>query len=230
MSEQRESVLAVLVRSVLPTPDGDRLVEVVRGESKLEAKAAFRTLYGRLHPVLIQVTESRVRGDTECAAAGVQEAFMELWVQRLKTGWNDFAHFLNWLSLIAYRKAVNECRRKYREHASGGLPEHLLTTASDDPAWVAIVREDYRRAIEAINSLPHRYRDVVIAVKIEGRSRQEVADELERPVGTIRTWLHRADALLSAALGREFAAKYGLPLPQDPPSDPTVRAREEATP
>ena len=53
-----------------------------------------------------------------------------------------------------------------------------------------------------LRELPERYRDVVILCDLEERSYEDVARLIGRPVGTVRSRLHRARALLSAKLKR----------------------------
>lgn len=53
-----------------------------------------------------------------------------------------------------------------------------------------------------LRDLPGRYRDVVILCDLEERSYEEVAQLIGRPVGTVRSRLHRARALLAAKLKR----------------------------
>jgi RNA polymerase sigma-70 factor (ECF subfamily) len=58
--------------------------------------------------------------------------------------------------------------------------------------------EDLRRAILA---LPPRYREAVVLCDLEGRSYEEAAALLECALGTVRSRLHRARALLARKLG-----------------------------
>jgi RNA polymerase sigma-70 factor, ECF subfamily len=53
-----------------------------------------------------------------------------------------------------------------------------------------------------LRELPERYRDVVVLCDLEERSYEDVARLIGRPVGTVRSRLHRARALLSAKLKR----------------------------
>jgi RNA polymerase sigma-70 factor (ECF subfamily) len=53
-----------------------------------------------------------------------------------------------------------------------------------------------------LRELPERYRDVVILCDLEERSYEEVARLVGCPMGTVRSRLHRARALLSAKLKR----------------------------
>jgi RNA polymerase sigma-70 factor (ECF subfamily) len=58
--------------------------------------------------------------------------------------------------------------------------------------------EDLRRAILA---LPPRYREAVALCDLEGKSYEEAAVLMECALGTIRSRLHRARALLARKLG-----------------------------
>jgi len=53
-----------------------------------------------------------------------------------------------------------------------------------------------------LRELPERYRDVVVLCDLEERSYEDVARLIGRPVGTVRSRLHRARALLSTKLKR----------------------------
>ncbi len=53
-----------------------------------------------------------------------------------------------------------------------------------------------------VRELPERYRDVVVLCDLEERSYEDVARLVGCPVGTVRSRLHRARALLAAKLKR----------------------------
>ena len=58
-----------------------------------------------------------------------------------------------------------------------------------------------------LRELPESYRDVVVLCDLEERSYEDVARLIGRPVGTVRSRLHRARALLSAKLSATRSAK-----------------------
>ncbi len=53
---------------------------------------------------------------------------------------------------------------------------------------------------EAINSLPDKYRRVIVARHKEEKSYEEIADELGLPVGTVKARIFRARELLKKKL------------------------------
>jgi RNA polymerase sigma-70 factor (ECF subfamily) len=54
----------------------------------------------------------------------------------------------------------------------------------------------------AVNRLRPEYRSVFLLYHEQNLSYEEISRSLERPVGTIKTWLHRARAELAAELSR----------------------------
>ena len=51
---------------------------------------------------------------------------------------------------------------------------------------------DQEAVREAVDNLPSAYKQVVTLYYWDGFSYEEIAKIIDRPVGTIRTWLHRA--------------------------------------
>ena len=68
--------------------------------------------------------------------------------------------------------------------------------------------ETVGRVRQAITTLPENYREVVVLCELEEMSYEEASDHLDCPVGTIRSRLHRARALLIEKL-RETAMAQG---------------------
>jgi RNA polymerase sigma-70 factor (ECF subfamily) len=54
----------------------------------------------------------------------------------------------------------------------------------------------------ALQSMPERYRDVVIFCDLEELSYEDVARLIGRPIGTVRSRLHRGRALLAGIMKR----------------------------
>jgi len=68
--------------------------------------------------------------------------------------------------------------------------------------------ETVGRVRQAIATLPENYREVVVLCELEEMSYEEAASMLECPLGTVRSRLHRARALLLEKL-REPAMARG---------------------
>ena len=80
--------------------------------------------------------------------------------------------------------------------ADEAVLDRLPAPAAEDPAL--------RQALEAcLEGLDEEARTCVLLAYCSGYSREELAERFDRPVGTIKTLLHRNLRLLRACLERE---------------------------
>ncbi len=111
-----------------------------------------------------------------------------------------------WLYGVAWRVAVRlrgrAARRCERERAGMDLD----ALPADDAAW-----SDVRRVVqEEVQRLPDVYRSAVILCCLEGKTNEEAARLLRRPVGTVKSRLARARELLRTRLaGRGMTVSVG---------------------
>lgn len=140
----------------------------------------------------------------------VQEVFVRVF--RSLKRWDETRQLKPWILGIA----INRCRTAMAKRSR--RPEtvdYLQETASDVP-------EDDSRELAAsirtaVDELRADYREVFVLFHESGQSYEEISAVIERPVGTIKTWLHRARTEVLAHLQRR-----GL-VPAD--AEPKVRTR-----
>jgi RNA polymerase sigma-70 factor (ECF subfamily) len=92
-----------------------------------------------------------------------------------------------------------------------------VALAPDESATMRSARPEPDQAleqqelIEAIDALPHDFREAVVAVDVVGLSYREAARLLRTCEGTITTRLYRARQRLARTVGRETATATGNP-------------------
>ncbi|MDQ3937238.1 MAG: sigma-70 family RNA polymerase sigma factor [Chloroflexota bacterium] len=107
-----------------------------------------------------------------------------------------------WLARIA----LNVGRNELRARRDAGDIEQAPTAAardSDGPLELAQRREERQLWIRLLGSLPERYRLAVALRHIEGLSYRELAETLERPIGSVKSDVHRGVNLLRQAYENE---------------------------
>ena len=114
-----------------------------------------------------------------------QEVFIRVF--RSLRGWDESRPLRPWIMGIA----VNRCRtwlkqRIRRPELVDYLQEAAAAPAADDST------EMVREIQAALGGLRWEYRTVFVLFHERGRPYDEIALALERPVGTVKTWLHRA--------------------------------------
>jgi len=114
-----------------------------------------------------------------------QEVFLRIF--RSLRRWDASRPLKPWVMGIA----VNRCRTWLaRRSRRPELSDYLQDTATAPPADDSseLVSEIH----EALRALRPEYREVFVLFHEHGQPYEEIADALGRPVGTIKTWLHRA--------------------------------------
>ena len=97
------------------------------------------------------------------------------------------------------RVTINACKDLLKSFfRSRTVPlEELL----EQPAQVP---RDYTDVLEAVLTLPQKYRDVVYLYYYEGYGAEEIGQLLRKSVNTVYTWLTRARKLLREKLGGDW--------------------------
>jgi RNA polymerase sigma-70 factor (ECF subfamily) len=114
-----------------------------------------------------------------------------------------------WLFVIMRNAWLNELRHKNSGPLFVDLDSNESTgDAQDNPHVVYLRKLEREQVREAIDSLPHAYREIIVLRDIEGFTYQEIATVLECPAGTVMSRLGRARGKLRKLLaGRQTKAR-----------------------
>jgi RNA polymerase sigma-70 factor, ECF subfamily len=162
---------------------------------------AFAQLYERREPPLYRFA-LHMSGSQTVAEEVAHEVFVQLMgpTTRFDGTRGSLESFLYGIA----RNLVREARRL------GPVAEPVDRPFHHDILGELIGSETTAELHRTLRDLPERYRDVVILCDLEERSYEDVARIIGRPVGTVRSRLHRARALLSAKLKRLNAPREVL--------------------
>ncbi len=142
--------------------------------------------------------------DRDGAEDMTQEIFIRIW--KGLAGYTGAASLSTWI----YTVARNACLTELKRLASGPRVSAEASAMEDVAAVEVPGPDDGTLDVRALlGRLPERYRQVVTLYYLEERSYREVAAMLGIPMGTVKTFLHRAKKeLVEISQRREDA--YGL--------------------
>jgi len=145
----------------------------------------------------------RVTRQQNLAQDVVHDAFLALWraPEAFDRSRGSFRTFL--LSMVHHR-GVDLVRREQRLRARTEKAANLEPPADEDPAdevaeagYLAVRRKEVR---EALTELPEAQRQVLEMAYFDGKSQVQIAEELQIPLGTVKTRTLAAMRKLRVAL------------------------------
>jgi RNA polymerase sigma-70 factor (ECF subfamily) len=204
------------MNKAIPITDDGLLRRMLAGDEE-----AFTLLYRRKHPSIYRFA-LHMSGNAAVAEDVTQEVFMTLIrdAKRFDPERGTLTGFLFGIARNHVRKRWDQDRRSVPlpdesgemgqggsttvgGHAIGGFASAangrngngaFSTPAQAHHAFESL--ETVGRVRQAIATLPENYREVVVLCELEEMSYEEAAAALDCPLGTVRSRLHRARALL----------------------------------
>ena len=152
--------------------------------------AAFEQAYDRYAGRALGFA-MRMVAERTVAEELVQEAFWRVW-KRAASFDAQRGNFATWLLGIVHHLVIDELRRRRGQTPVSGdeLDSDMMSNLpSDAPetlnqVWDNLQREQIRAALE---QLPEAQRSVIELAYFEGFTHQEIAAQLQEPIGTIHT-------------------------------------------
>jgi RNA polymerase sigma-70 factor (ECF subfamily) len=178
----------------LPDADVVRLAQQGR-------ELAFRELVRRYERPVFSLVFRMVR-DRETAEDLAQDAFVKV-LNHIDKYSPEFK-FSSWLFKIANNVAIDHLRKRRLDTISMDGSPHA-STASEVEATTLNLESEQESALDeleakelgsaieqAIARLRPEYRACIMLRHVEGRAYEEIAATLDLPLGTVKTYIHRA--------------------------------------
>lgn len=163
----------------MSTPIEQQIVSLL----KQGDKKAITLLYENYSDTLFGVI-SKVITDADLAQDVLQETFIKVW-KKAQTYDAKKAKLFTWLYRIAYNTAIDKIRsvskKQSKEIQIESSNVYKLTTSSLNQDAIDIKKH--------LNTLDEKYQIVINALFFEGMTQQEASDELNIPLGTIKSRL-----------------------------------------
>ncbi|MBA2668997.1 MAG: sigma-70 family RNA polymerase sigma factor [Gemmatimonadetes bacterium] len=190
--------------ALLQATDPDLIALARKGSEK-----AYRELLGRYQRPVFSLVYRMVR-DRELAEDIAQETFVKVFNHL--GSYNPKYKFSSWIFKIASNLAIDHLRKKEPETISldgsrnAQTAEQMEATRitvesrDENPEEFVMARELGAEIEVAIGELRPEYRTAVLLRHVEGRPYEEIAEIMDIPLGTVKTYIHRARTELKVSL------------------------------
>lgn len=128
----------------------------------------------------------RMLGHRQDAEDAAQETFVR--VLRNLRSWDPQRDFEPWLLAIAGNRCRTALARRMRKPPARSIQEPIPAPDVDLQAARQLAEE----VTLALAGLREQYRQAFVLFHQQEMSYAQIADVLECPIGTVRTWIHRA--------------------------------------
>ena len=164
-------------------------------------EAAYRELIGRYQRPVFSLIYRLVR-DREKSEDLAQETFIK--VLNALDRYDPSFKFSSWIFKIAHNTSLDHLRKKEPQTLSLEGSPHAETASEQESSVIQALSteetpEDYAASRElgatldvAIGKLRPEYRTAIILCHVEGRPYEEIAETMGVPLGTVKTYIHRA--------------------------------------
>lgn len=135
-----------------------------------------------------------------------QEAFLRAYQSLVR--FNPSYKFSTWLYQITLNIIRDKFKKKQLDPVSLDAPAKIadaefypqLVDLATNPEQIITRREDSQRILQALHSLPLKYREVIVLRYLQDLSYTEIGNILELSPGTVKVRLHRAREQLKKML------------------------------
>ena len=173
------------------------------------SEKAYRELLDRYQRPVFSLVYRMVR-DRERAEDIAQETFVKVF-NNLES-YNPKYKFSSWIFKIANNLAIDTLRRKELRTVSLDGSRNATTAEETESSRITVASadanpEEQLEAKElggeieaAIGQLRAEYRTAILLRHVEGRPYEEIAEIMDVPLGTVKTYIHRARSELRELL------------------------------
>jgi RNA polymerase sigma factor (sigma-70 family) len=166
-------------------------------------ESGLKILYQQYSNALYGIVMGVLRREEDSQEV-LQIVFLKIW-NNIESYNESKATLFTWMSQIARNTAIDRKRLKSFEMGS--------KTQSFDTEHNHSLADDLKKDVDIkflIKDLPEKYKVLISKMFLEGYTQQEIADELEMPLGTVKTRLRDAIKILRESLKNEKHLLYTL--------------------
>lgn len=202
------TILAAIGKAAhLGADDEIELMKRIKAKDE-EALGELYDLYSRLlYGMVISIVKKR-----EEAEDVLQEVFIKIW-EKASSFDEERGNVYSWLVTLTRNKAIDRIRSKdYKTQKKAtqdvDAPEFTLEGEKFDPLETTIFSDRAELVKKALGEIPESQSEVLKIAYYRGLTQREISDQLDIPLGTVKTRMRQGMIKLKDILG-EFITYNG---------------------
>lgn len=169
----------------------------------LEDMKYFACLYERFENRLLRYTLKISNASTEEAMDILQDSFIKIWINL-----NEFDNNLklsSWLYRIVHNETVSFCRKKksFGKNNKVVIDDNIKVTYDNELLDDFEEEDNYIITDKVLNSLPLKYKEILVLKFLERMSYKDISDVLKIPEGTVAIRINRAKKMFKKLAVKE---------------------------
>lgn len=169
---------------------------------RVSFERVYRLTSHRLFGIVLRINRDRPEAEEV-----LQEVYVKVWQECSQFDARK-GEAIHWLAGIAHHSAIDSLRRRQRRPLAaalrlGNVEEDVYAgLASEWPAPIDnVIRSRAELAVHAgLCALPDEQRESLTLAFYDGLTHQEIAQQMARPLGTVKSWVRRSLAALRTPL------------------------------
>ena len=157
----------------------------------------YDALYSGFLPILLKVALNVVH-DMETAEEICQEAFIRLFERKIPFSKEEEVRF--WLIRVVKNLSLNVFRKRKNEAAAVEKLQQIHRSAAPSAEELFSAEEEKRRFREAVDSLPDKWKEVLILKEFGEMNYKEIAKTLRISESNVKVRVFRAKEMLAEIL------------------------------
>ena len=170
-------------------------IELVKRSQRGDTEA-FSELVRKYQTVVYNLAYRFMR-DRNLAEDMAQEAFVKAY--KHLSGFRGDCAFATWLYRVTCTVCITELNRR-KKRSEVEFEPNISETGYEEKHSDKEIAEKIR---ECVTYLPQKYATVITLYYLNGMSYEEIAEIMDIPVGTLKTWMFRARKQLRRIVERE---------------------------
>jgi len=159
-------------------------------------RKAFRTLYDKSAPVLFAICVRLMR-DRDLAQDVLQDSMTRIW-RKAHLFDASKGNAMAWMAVVTRNCALS--RLTAAPPPSSSLEEAgVLAAVEAGPSGDPVIAADVRKCLKKLNE---KYRKCITLIYLHGLSYEELATQMGAPLGSVKSWVHRAVRELALCMGK----------------------------